>query len=197
MTFINHYDKGLNLKNFSFVSEMQDSTSIKTLKPFSSRSRRGLLKELSIGVWVRILRVYTVISTEIRKKVGKKGLTLPQLYVLTTIGLQGDMPLGKLGKELLVTKGNITTIVDHLERDEFVIRDQDKKDRRKMWVRLTPKGEQLFGEILSAYEEEFVPLMRCLSQEELKQLSLLLKKMTEGLSQAKSADIKTMDSFIG
>jgi MarR family transcriptional regulator, 2-MHQ and catechol-resistance regulon repressor len=196
LTFINHYGKNLSLKNLSFISEMQDSPSIKNLTSSLSHSRRGLLKELSIGVWVRILRVYTVISTEIRKKVGKKGVTLPQLYVLTTIGLQGDMPLGKLGKELLVTKGNITTIVDHLERDEFVIRDQDKKDRRKMWVRLTPKGEQLFGEILSAYEEEFVPLMRCLSQEELKQLSLLLKKMAEGLSHGKAASIKTMDPFI-
>lgn len=166
---------------------MQDPPSIKTSTSILTHSRRDLLKELSIGVWVRILRVYTVISTEIRKKVGKKGLTLPQLYVLTTIGLQGDMLLGKLGKELLVTKGNITTIVDHLERSEFVLRDQDKKDRRKIWVRLTPKGEQFFGEILSAYEEEFVPLMHCLSQEELKQLSLLLKKMAEGFSQGKGA----------
>ena len=196
MTSLNHYDKNLSLKNLSFLSNMPNSHSIKTLTSSLSHSRRGLLKELSIGVWVRILRVYTVISTEIRKKVGKKGLTLPQLYVLTTIGLQGDMLLGKLGKELLVTKGNITTIVDHLERDDFVIRDQDKKDRRKVWVRLTPKGEQLFEEILSAYEEEFVPLMRCLSHEELKQLSLLLKKMAEGLSHGKAASRKTKDSFI-
>ena len=196
MTSLNHYDKSLSLKNLSFLSNMPNSHSIKTLTSSLSHSRRGLLKELSIGVWVRILRVYTVISTEIRKKVGKKGLTLPQLYVLTTIGLQGDMLLGKLGKELLVTKGNITTIVDHLERDDFVIRDQDKKDRRKVWVRLTLKGEQLFEEILSAYEEEFVPLMRCLSHEELKQLSLLLKKMAEGLSHGKAASTKTKDSFI-
>ncbi len=147
-----------------------------------SRARRSLLKELSIGVWVRILRVHTVISSIIRKKVNQKGLTLPQLYVLTTLGLQGNMLLGQLGQELLVTKGNITPIVNHLERDGFVFRDQDKKDRRKVWVRLTPKGEELFGEVLSAYEEEFVPLMDYLSQEELKQLSHLLKKVIEGIS---------------
>lgn len=150
--------------------------------PSTSRSKRTFLKELSTSVWVRILRVYTVISTEIRRKVGRKGLTLPQLYVLTTLGLQGDMPLGKIGQELLVSKGNITPIVDHLERDGLVIRDRDREDRRKMWVRLTVKGRELFEEIVSAYEEEFVPLMNCLSQEELKQLSMLLKKMGEGLS---------------
>jgi len=158
-----------------------ENTSIHT----TSRSKRTFLKELSIGVWVRILRAHTVISTEIRKKVGRKGLTLPQLYVLTTLGLQGDMPLGKLGQELLVTKGNITPIVDHLKRDGFVIRDQDQDDRRKIWVRLTSKGKQFFEEIVSAYEEEFVPLMSRLSQNELKQLSQLLKKMTEGVSRDK------------
>jgi MarR family 2-MHQ and catechol resistance regulon transcriptional repressor len=146
------------------------------------KSRRSLLKELSIGVWVRILRVHTVISSILRKKINKKGLTLPQLYVLTTLGLQGDMLLGQLGQELLVTKGNITPIVNHLERDGFVFRDQDKKDRRKVWVRLTSKGEDLFGEVLSVYEEEFVPLMGYLSHEELKQLSQLLKKVIDGIS---------------
>ena len=161
---------------------MGNTSTLNNLSISSSRSRRLLLKELSIGVWVRILRVYTGISSEIRKKVSRKGLTLPQLYVLTTLGLQGDMSLGKLGRELLVTKGNITPIVDHLERDGFVIREQDKKDRRKRWVRLTLKGKRLFEEILSAYEEEFVPLMSYLSQEELKQLSHLLKKITEGIS---------------
>jgi MarR family 2-MHQ and catechol resistance regulon transcriptional repressor len=166
---------------------MVDTSILNTSIPSASRSRRILLKELSIGVWVRILRVYTVISTEIRRKVSKKGLTLPQLYVLTTLGLQGDMPLGKLGRELLVTKGNITPIVDHLERDGVVIRDRDQKDRRKMWVRLTSKGERFFEEIISAYEEEFVPLMNRLSQEELKQLSQLLKKMAEGISRDKKS----------
>jgi MarR family 2-MHQ and catechol resistance regulon transcriptional repressor len=166
---------------------MINTSILNTSMPSASRSRRILLKELSIGVWVRILRVYTVISTEIRRKVSKKGLTLPQLYVLTTLGLQGDMPLGKLGRELLVTKGNITPIVDHLARDGFVIRDRDQKDRRKMWVRLTSKGEQFFEEIISAYEEEFVPLMNRLSQEELKQLSQLLKKMAEGISRDKKS----------
>ena len=146
------------------------------------RSRRSLLRELSIGVWVRILRVHTVISSILRKKTNKIGLTLPQLYVLTTLGLQGDMLLGQLGQELLVTKGNITPIVNHLERDGFVLRDQDKKDRRKVWVRLTSKGEDLFEGVLSVYEEEFVPLMGYLSHEELRQLSQLLKKVIDGIS---------------
>ena len=164
---------------------MGNKSALNTSTPPGSTSRRLLLKELSISVWVRILRVYTFISTEIRKKVSRKGLTLPQLYVLTTLGLQGDMPLGKLGRELLVTKGNITPIVDHLERDGFVIRDRDQTDRRKTWVRLTLKGKRLFGEIVSAYEKEFVPLMSRLSQEELKQLSQLLKKITEGIPRGK------------
>ena len=69
-----------------------------------------------------------------------------------------------------------------MERDELVVRRQDEKDRRKVWVRLTAKGEELFGVILSAYEEEFVPLMDYLSQEEPRQLSHLLKKVIEGIS---------------
>ncbi len=133
-------------------------------------------------MWIRLLRAYTVISNDIRRKVGKKGITLPQLYVLAVLGVLGDLPLGELGRQILVTKGNITPIVDNLERQGYVYRDRDKGDRRIVWVRLTKQGKEIFSEIVSAYEEEFISLLEsALSDDELRQLSHLLKKLIEGI----------------
>ena len=102
--------------------------------------------------------------------------------MLATLGVLGDLSLGELGRQILMSKGNITIIVDHLERDGYVLRQRDSEDRRVVWVRLTPEGRQLFAEIVAAYEEEFVELMRsCLSEEELRQLSQLLKRLIEGI----------------
>ena len=146
------------------------------------RKKRYFLKEVTIGVWIRLLRASNIISNEIRKKVGKKGVTLPQLYVLGTLGVLGDLPLGELSKQILVTKGNMTPIVDHLEKRGLVARERDLTDRRIVWVRLTPKGKELFSDIVSVYEEEFNQLLgSSLSPSQLKTLSTLLKMITDNI----------------
>jgi len=157
-------------------------TSPSELNALERIDKRRLFRELSISVWIRLLRSYNVISSHIRRRVSKRGLTLPQLYVLATLGVLGDLTLGELGRQILMSKGNITIIVDHLERDGYVLRQRDSEDRRVVWVRLTPEGRQLFAEIVAAYEDEFADLMRhCLSEEELRQLSQLLKRLIEGI----------------
>ena len=143
--------------------------------------KKDLLKELPISVWIRLLRAYHVISNDIRKSIGRKGFTIPQLYVLIILGVVGDLRLGELSKQMLVTKGNVTPIVDRLEKDGLVYRDRDTRDRRKVWVRLTDQGKRVFDDVLSAYEEDFAGLLGSLSTDEMRQLSQLLKKLTDGI----------------
>ncbi|MDY7031216.1 MAG: MarR family transcriptional regulator [Thermodesulfobacteriota bacterium] len=143
--------------------------------------KRAFLKELPISVWIRLLRAYYVISNDIRKSIGRKGLTIPQLYVVIILGVVGDLLLGELGKQMLVTKGNVTSIVDHLEKDGLAYRDRDTVDRRRVWVRLTDQGREVFEDVLSAYEEDFAILLGSLSADEMRQLSQLLKKLTDGI----------------
>ncbi|MDY6864125.1 MAG: MarR family transcriptional regulator [Thermodesulfobacteriota bacterium] len=144
--------------------------------------KKHFLSKLSIGVWIRLLRANNLLAGEIRKKIGSKGVTLPQLYVLATLMVLGDLTLGELGKQILVSKGNITPIVDNLEKYGYVVRDRDPKDRRIIWVRLTNKGDDLIKEIITHHEGELVTMLSRLSHPELKQLSHLLKKLTDGIT---------------
>ena len=86
--------------------------------------------------------------------------------------------------QILVSKGNVTPIVDNLEKYGYVIRDRDPKDRRSIWVRLTNKGDDLIREIITDHEGELVTMLDRLSHTELKQLSHLLKKLTDGIKEA-------------
>ena len=148
------------------------------------RLKKYFLSKLSIGVWIRLLRANNLIAGELRKKIGTKGVTLPQLYVLSTLMVLGDLTLGELGKQILVSKGNVTPIVDNLEKNGYVIHDRNPKDRRSIWVRLTNKGDDLIREIITDHEGELVTMLDRLSHTELKQLSHLLKKLTDGIKEA-------------
>lgn len=78
-----------------------------------------------------------------------------QKKALFIIKKQGKIIPSVLGRALDMQKGSLTTLVDLLEKHEFVSRATDNDDRRKFWLFLTPKGEEYISVLMSNYEEEF------------------------------------------
>ena len=85
---------------------------------------------------------------------GALGLTQQQWVVLAAIGRGGPegLPLSALGRNLLVTKANITGMVDRLERDGYVTREDHPTDRRVTRARLTLKGRRFLTQVAPLQE---------------------------------------------
>ena len=85
---------------------------------------------------------------------GALGLTQQQWVLLAAIGRGGPegLPLSALGRNLLVTKANITGMVDRLERDGYVTREAHPTDRRVTRARLTPKGRRFLAQVAPLQE---------------------------------------------
>ncbi len=60
--------------------------------------------------------------------------------VLAVLYRDGPLPMNMIGEHLRVTKGNITFLVDKLEKDGFIKRERSVNDRRKINIELTKKG---------------------------------------------------------
>jgi DNA-binding MarR family transcriptional regulator len=79
---------------------------------------------------------------------GAYGLSQQQWTLLGVLYRNGQgMTMTELGKNLLVTKANMTGMIDRLERDGFVSRHPDQFDRRVTKVMLTEKGTNFMREI--------------------------------------------------
>ena len=65
-----------------------------------------------------------------------------QVAMLFILNKVGKSRMSELGKFLLVSKPNITFLVDHLVEDGLVKREPDESDRRVIYVHLTDKGKQ-------------------------------------------------------
>jgi DNA-binding MarR family transcriptional regulator len=81
----------------------------------------------------------------------------------------------------MVTGGNITGVMDRLEKSGFVYRDRDKEDRRIIRAKLTPKGILLHKDILPIFQKKWKEIVGILDLEEQHHLSRLLKKFSHGL----------------
>lgn len=70
------------------------------------------------------------------------GLTFSryEVLVLLTFSQRGELPLSKIGERLMVHPTSVTSAIDRLEAQGFVLRVPDEDDRRRTLARLTPEG---------------------------------------------------------
>lgn len=83
----------------------------------------------------------------------------------------------ELADKASVTRATMTGLIDTLERDGYVTREPDPKDRRMMSVKLTSKGDSRLQEILPGYFQRIASLMSALTESERKTLVRLLVKI--------------------
>ncbi len=141
----------------------------------------GRKADLALGMWVKLARAANTMSILTIRDIATYGLTESQFGVIEALGHLGPMKVGELCAKNLSSGGNMTVVVDNLERDGLVERLRCEDDRRAYIVQLTAKGKTLFDDIFVMHAKFVTGLVfSALSDEEISKLSELLKKL--GLS---------------
>lgn len=135
---------------------------------------RGADGQLALSVWVRLLKAHGLMLREVRRRV-PVSLTLPQFDVLAQLHRREEgMTPGELTRELLVTAGNVTGIVDRLVRLGLAERRPVPQDRRAVRVRLTARGRQLMRRIIPRHRKDVAVLLARVPADDLARLRDLL-----------------------
>ena len=111
-------------------------------------------EHLRLRLWVRLLRAVRPIESELRRRLDKEfGMTLPKFDVMAALARrEGGMTMTEVSRQLMVSNGNVTGIVDRLVAEGLVARVANEDDRRATFVRLTRKGLKLFEAMAAAHE---------------------------------------------
>jgi DNA-binding MarR family transcriptional regulator len=141
----------------------------------------------ALRLWLRLLTCTQLIEREVRARLRERfDTTLPRFDLMSQLWRypQG-LKMNALSRHLMVTGGNVTGIVDPLERDGLVERAPEPADRRAYRVRLTRAGRKAFAEMAVAHEAWIVELLAGLSQREHASLYRLLGRLKSGTLQAR------------
>jgi len=133
-----------------------------------------------LDAFIKLTRAANTVTTRLARKLAEVELTASQFGILETLLHLGPLCQKELGEKLLTTGGNITTIVDNLERRELVKRVRSEEDRRFVAVHLTEEGRRYIGRIFPRHMRHIVESMQVLSPDELEELSRLCKKLGRG-----------------
>jgi len=129
-------------------------------------------------MWVKLVRASQTFGRLTNEQIRTSfGMTEPQFGVLECLGHLGPLTLGELSRKRLVSGGNITCVIDNLEKEGLVERVPSTEDRRVIVAQLTPKGKKRFEETFVKHAEFVTKTASVLSEDEQATLSHLLKKL--------------------
>ena len=134
-----------------------------------------------LRLWLRMLTCTQLIERRVRSGLREEfGTTLPRFDLMAQLERHREgLKMNELSRLLMVTGGNITAIVDQLEKEGQVERLDDSADKRAFRIRLTRAGDKTFAEMARAHEQWVVELLAGLTRKEHDELLKLLAKLKQ------------------
>jgi DNA-binding MarR family transcriptional regulator len=148
------------------------------------RSKRRL------RLWLRLYAATSVIEREMRRFLRAEfATTLPRFDLMAALARAPDaLTMGELSRRLMVSGGNVTSIVAGLERDGLISRRSPAADRRTSYVALTERGRSAFAAMARAHERWIDELLADVADGDVERLTDLLA----GLKHAAAARARRM-----
>ncbi len=137
---------------------------------------KGTRREVgSLNAFINLLRAAGSIEGRLSKNLGGSDLTTSQFGVLEALFHLGPLNQKQLGEKILKSGGNITKVVDNLEKKGLVTREKNLKDRRFYNIALTQKGTDIIKSIFPLHVKEIVKEFSILTETELSELRKLTR----------------------
>ena len=112
----------------------------------------------------------------------EEDITLPHLEIIKILKEEGPRHIAEVGEALQIPKPQMTHLIDRLEDLKIVVRKADTADRRTINVMLTDKGRRIIEELDQVINDSIKAKLSVLTEEELQELSVSLKRLRDILS---------------
>lgn len=136
-----------------------------------------------LRIWLRLLTCTQMIERRVRTGLRLAfDTTLPRFDVMSQLDASdGTLSMGELSTRLMVTSGNVTSLIDSMERDGLVERRPHPVDRRSTLIRMTRRGCQAFAEMVPLHGDWINAMMAGLSRTEMRTLLELLDRLKQSV----------------
>ncbi|WP_034672006.1 MarR family winged helix-turn-helix transcriptional regulator [Ectobacillus panaciterrae] len=110
-------------------------------------------------------------------------ITPTKYHMLKMIYKKNSCMVVDVSRELELSSGATTIILNQLEDEGLITRLRSEDDRRIVWIKLSDSGKQLVEEMIRRKNQFLSDMFSVLSEDEKNQFFHLLEKMVEGVNQ--------------
>ena len=139
---------------------------------------RGTQEEVrALDTYIKLMRAAELVTTRIHRHLTAVNLTISQFGVLEALFHVGPLSQRDLAEKLLKSGGNMTMVIDNLEKRQLVKRERSVEDRRFVSVCLTEEGRQLISKIFPQHVTAVVEEISILTESEQEELGCLCRRL--------------------
>jgi MarR family transcriptional regulator, 2-MHQ and catechol-resistance regulon repressor len=146
--------------------------------PTNYKGDAGTIRALNVHI--NLARATDSLFARLSPQLERDGLTTGQFGVLEALLHLGPMCQHTLGQKLLRSGGNVTLVVDNLEKRGWVRRERLVSDRRMVMIHLTPVGRELIAKVFPKHAKAVRKEMSALNPAEQETLRRLARKLGLG-----------------
>lgn len=132
-------------------------------------------EQAALNAYVSLTRSVATVNDRLHKHLDDSGVTESQFAVLEILFHLGPLNQTEICKKVLKTGGNMTLVIDNLEKSGLVERQRDPNDRRARQVHLTDAGRELIATIFPLHAARVAEIFSVLTEAEQKELKRLCK----------------------
>jgi DNA-binding MarR family transcriptional regulator len=139
-----------------------------------------------LRLWLRLLTCATLIEAEVRRRLRRQfDETLPRFDLMAQLErADSGIPLGEVSQRMMVSAGNVTSLVDRLVKAGYVERRPAPNDRRSQLIRLSARGRGHFRRMAAAHEAWVAELLADLREKDIAATMERLAKVKVSVSAA-------------
>jgi MarR family 2-MHQ and catechol resistance regulon transcriptional repressor len=131
----------------------------------------------ALNAFITLMRAADSFTAMLNAGLADQKLSPSQFGILETLLHLGPLCQKDLAAKLLVSGGNITLVVDNLEKRALVIRERQAGDRRLVTVSLTPAGRKLIAAVFPKHLATIVARFAILTPAEQETLRRLCRTL--------------------
>jgi len=133
---------------------------------------------MALTSYLALIRASDFLTSQVSFRCENQGLTISQFGILDALYRGGPHCQKELGEKIFKSSGNITLVIDNLEKRRLVRRERKGDDRRYISIQLTDEGRRVISEVLPKVANFIQKELEVLTEEE----QLLLRGMCRKLS---------------
>ena len=127
-----------------------------------------------VSLNITLIQAREALMTHFRPLLNDAGITDQQWRIIRLLAENGTLDFQDLATQACILRPSLTGILTRLEKANLLVRLKPSNDQRRVFLKLTDGGQQLYSDICSQVDQRYDQIETLLSPEKLAQLTALL-----------------------
>lgn len=144
--------------------------------------------EESVGYWITITSHFY--QEALNQELIPYGITFRQFQVIGWLVYEGPLSQVELAERMMIEPPTLVRILDRMERDGWIQRESDPKDRRRKVIKVLPEAKPVWLKMVSCLKRLRKKATQGMTEDQVETLKTLLIQVQENLG-VKASEYET------